>query len=260
MGNASNAKKNINWNALNKGMALFGMNILKLPDIYEKLLIKPKLKHGEREYLPKHLELSRDSFTKKFYELRRKLIYFTEAYCMPFEKQQQLHRETTKYRNKVYPKIERLKNKAKELGLWNLFLPKECKESPGLTNLEYAPLCEIMGKYPSVTPEACNCSAPDTGNMEVLAKYGTKEQKQKWLIPLMNGEIRSCFGMTEPKVASSDARNIETDMKLTSDGQHYIINGRKWWSSGAMDQRVQYMLHILCFYKCYYLYNIYAYI
>ena len=129
--------------------------------------------------------------------------------------------------------LEGLKQKAKEAGLWNLFLPKDYGDlSPGLTNLEYAPLAEIMGKKIWVS-EIFNCSAPDTGNMEVLAKYGNEAQKKQWLEPLMEGKIRSAFLMTEPQVASSDATNIETSIVL--DGDEYVINGRKWWSSGAMD-------------------------
>ena len=136
---------------------------------------------------------------------------------------------------KVWPGLEKLKDLAKAEGLWNLFLPKDYGHlSPGLTNLEYAPLAAIMGKIPWAS-EVFNCSAPDTGNMEVLAKYGTAEQQEKWLKPLMNGEIRSAFLMTEPRVASSDATNIETS--IVKDGDEYVINGRKWWSSGAMDPR-----------------------
>ncbi|MFK5971652.1 MAG: acyl-CoA dehydrogenase family protein, partial [Flavobacteriaceae bacterium] len=129
--------------------------------------------------------------------------------------------------------LETLKEKAKEEGLWNLFLPKVYGDmSPGLTNLEYAPLAEIMGRI-QWSSEVFNCSPPDTGNMEVLAKYGTPEQQDKWLRPLLNGDIRSAFLMTEPDVASSDATNIET--AIVADGDDYVITGKKWWSSGAMD-------------------------
>ena len=133
----------------------------------------------------------------------------------------------------IPPVMEELKAKAKTDGLWNLFLPKH--EYPdGFTNLEYAPLCEIMGRSP-IGPEAFNCSAPDTGNMETIIRYGTAEQKKRWLEPLMQGTMRSCFAMTEPEVASSDATNIRTEIRR--DGDDYVINGRKWWSSGAMDPR-----------------------
>ena len=135
-------------------------------------------------------------------------------------------------RGSARPVIEELKEEARGRGLWNLFLA-HTREGAGLTNLQYAPLAEITGRSPALAPEALNCAAPDTGNMEVLAEFGTAEQQERWLRPLLEGEIRSAFCMTEPDVASSDATNITT--RIERDGDEYVINGRKWWSSGAMN-------------------------
>jgi acyl-CoA dehydrogenase len=164
-------------------------------------------------------------------ELQQRLQRFMAAYVYPNE--HRFHEEVARERWKPSKIVEELKSKARDEGLWNLFLPQD-PHGAGLTNLEYAPLCEIMGRS-HMAPEVFNCSAPDTGNMEVLARYGTPEQKEKWLKPLLAGEIRSCFAMTEPDVASSDATNISAS--IVRDGDKYVINGRKWWSSGAGDPR-----------------------
>jgi acyl-CoA dehydrogenase len=166
-------------------------------------------------------------------ELARRIQAFTEEHIYPAEDAFE-HELNSKPSRWVPTRImEDLKAKAKAQGLWNFFLPQ--REYPdGLSNLEYAPLCEIMGRSP-IGAEPFNCSAPDTGNMETIIRYGTAEQKAKWLKPLMEGEIRSCFAMTEPAVASSDATNIQTS--ITRDGGDYVVNGRKWWTSGAMDPR-----------------------
>src|SRR3989440_188004 len=177
-----------------------------------------------------HMEFEYSKKTKMYVE---QLTDFMNKDVYPNEKvfHDQLNSEPTRWR--VPPIIEELKAKARERGLWNLFLP-ESGRGAGLTNLEYAPLCEIMGRSP-IASEAFNCSAPDTGNMEVLERYGTPEQKKQWLEPLLEGKIRSAFAMTEPKVASSDATNIESS--IVRDGDHYVVNGRKWWSSGGNDPR-----------------------
>ena len=170
-------------------------------------------------------------YTQKSLDLQKKLDDFMQKHIFPNEKEVLEFRVNNPWKHS--PKLEVLKTLAKKEGLWNLFLPKGYGElSPGLTNLEYAPLAELMGRC-SFSSEIFNCSAPDTGNMEVIAKYGTNKQKEKWLKPLMNGEIRSAFLMTEPEVASSDATNIETS--IVREGDEYVINGRKWWSSGGMN-------------------------
>ncbi|MFJ5763018.1 acyl-CoA dehydrogenase [Neobacillus sp. NPDC093182] len=173
-------------------------------------------------------------YSAKVKELQTKLTNFMEEHVYPNEKvyEQQLNDQENRW-SAVPEVMEDLKEKAKAAGLWNLFLP-ESEYGAGLNNLEYAPLCEIMGRS-LIGPEVFNCSAPDTGNMEVIVRYGKEEHKEKWLKPLLAGEIRSCFSMTEPAVASSDATNIEAS--IVRDGDEYIINGRKWWSSGAGDPR-----------------------
>ena len=176
-------------------------------------------------------------FSNKVTELQNKLTNFMNENVYKNEEvfEDQLNKNG---RWTIPPILEELKEKAKKEGLWNLFLP-ESDLGAGLKNIEYAPLCEIMGRSP-IGAEIFNCSAPDTGNMEVFVRYGTDDQKEKWLKPLLNGEIRSAFAMTEPNVASSDASNIQGS--IVRDGDHYIINARKWWTSGAMDPRCKIMI------------------
>jgi acyl-CoA dehydrogenase len=169
--------------------------------------------------------------SSKVKDFQQRLVAFMDEHIYPNEAR--YHHEIEQDRWQPVKVIEKLKPKARAVGLWNLFLPHDA-HGAGLTNLEYAPLCEIMGRS-AMAPEVFNCSAPDTGNMEVLARYGTAEQQERWLKPLLAGEIRSCFSMTEKDVASSDATNIQSS--IVRDGDDYIINGRKWWSSGAGDPR-----------------------
>ncbi|HEX3587556.1 MAG TPA: acyl-CoA dehydrogenase family protein [Candidatus Angelobacter sp.] len=170
-------------------------------------------------------------YTAKVKALLTRLRAFMDEHIYPNEKR--FYQEIERDRWTPSKVIEELKPKARTAGLWNLFLPDD-ENGAGLSNLEYAPLCEIMGRS-ILAPEVFNCSAPDTGNMEVLARYGTPEQKERWLKPLLAGEIRSCFAMTEPAVASSDATNIQASVRR--EGNEYVLNGRKWWSSGAGDPR-----------------------
>ena len=166
-------------------------------------------------------------------ELQQRLAAFMDEHIYPNEAA--FHRQKAEGdRWQPVPLVEELKPKARAAGLWNLFLP-ESEYGAGLTNTEYAPLCEIMGRAADFAPEVFNCSAPDTGNMEVLVRYGTPDQRTRWLDPLLAGDIRSCFAMTEPDVASSDATNIQS--RIVRDGSDYVISGKKWWISGAGDPR-----------------------
>jgi acyl-CoA dehydrogenase len=179
-------------------------------------------------------------YSQKTQDLIAKLQAFVDANILPVDHEVHAWNDDPANRWKPWPGLEPLKDKAKAAGLWNLFLPEEYGEyNPGLTNLEYAPLAEIMG-HNGWCSEVFNCSAPDTGNMEVFAKFGTDAQKQQWLEPLLAGEIRSVYMMTEPDHACSDATNVRT--KIRSDGDDYVINGKKWWISGIMDPRCKVLL------------------
>ena len=177
-------------------------------------------------------------YSARSMELQEKLTKFMDEHIYPNEElyKEQLDGQADRWN--VPPVLEELKAKAREQGLWNLFLPESDEVEP-MSNLDYSPLCEIMGRSP-IAPEATNCSAPDTGNMEVLTRYASQANKDRWLGPLLNGEIRSAFAMTEPAVASSDATNIEC--RIERDGDEYVINGRKWWTSGIGDPRCQILI------------------
>jgi acyl-CoA dehydrogenase len=180
-------------------------------------------------------------FSDRCKELREQLLSFMDEHIYPNESvyEEQLHESGQPHFHP--PIMEELKERAREQGLWNLFLPHEAPNhlAPGLSNIDYAPLAEIMGRS-HIASEACNCAAPDTGNMEVLTLFGSDEQKERWLIPLLEGEIRSAFVMTEPEVASSDATNVQ--LRIERDGDDYVLNGRKWWASGAMRDRTKIMI------------------
>lgn len=178
--------------------------------------------------------------SEKVVALVARLEAFMDEHVYPVEQEFRMFTAAETNRWQVWPGLEALKEKARDQGLWNLFLPHEYGAfSPGLSNLEYAPLAEIMGRVPWA-PEVFNCSAPDTGNMEVLAKFGTPQQQADWLVPLLAGKIRSAFLMTEPAVASSDATNLQTSIRR--DGDEYVINGRKWWISGIMEPECRVLL------------------
>ncbi len=180
-------------------------------------------------------------FSDRCNELRERLLAFMDEHIYPAEAVYEEQLAASGDPHSQPPVMEELKERARELGLWNLFLPHGGEQwgAPGLSNAEYAPLAEIMGRS-HIASEACNCAAPDTGNMEVLAQFGTTEQKDRWLAPLLEGDIRSAFAMTEPAVASSDATNIE--LRIERDGDEYVLNGRKWWISGAMRDRCKILI------------------
>jgi acyl-CoA dehydrogenase len=174
--------------------------------------------------------------TDRCTSLQERLLAFMDEHIYPAEPVYHEQLVSSGDPHSHPPIMEELKQEARERGLWNLFDPHE----HGLTNVEYAPLAEIMGRSAHIAPEACNCAAPDTGNMEVLTLFGTPEQKDRWLAPLLDGEIRSAFAMTEPDVASSDATNVQ--LRIERDGDEYVLNGRKWWISGAMRERCQILI------------------
>ena len=180
------------------------------------------------------------AFDDKTLELRESLLAFMDECVYPAEPRFREEVATADDRWATPPVIEELKVEARRRGLWNLFLPRSHSYGAGLTNLQYAPLAEITGRNPWIAPEAINCSAPDTGNMELLALFGSDAQQRRWLDPLLDGKIRSAFSMTEPEVASSDATNIAT--RIERDGDDYVINGRKWWTSGAMSPRCELLI------------------
>ena len=171
------------------------------------------------------------SHSDKVKDLQRRLTAYMQDYIIPAESVAAEFHAANRDHWGAPPMMTELKAEAKRQGLWNLFLPEDDRGA-GLSNLEYAPLAELTGWSPLIAPEALNCSPPDTGNMELLFKFGTAEQQEEWLKPLLNGDIRSCFSMTEPDVASSDANNIQ--LSIDHDGDEWVLNGRKWWSTAAL--------------------------
>jgi acyl-CoA dehydrogenase len=179
-------------------------------------------------------------FDQATVKLQRQLLEFMDEQVYPAEERFRAEVASAADPWGTPPAIEELKAEARRRGLWNLFLPRTHEAGAGLTNLQYAPLAEITGRSPWIAPEAINCSAPDTGNMELISLFGTEEQRERWLNPLLDGTIRSAFSMTEPEVASSDATNIAT--RIERRGDEYVINGRKWWTSGAMSPRCELLI------------------
>jgi acyl-CoA dehydrogenase len=180
------------------------------------------------------------AFDEATLELERRLVAFMEECVYPAESRFREEAASAENPWGTPPVLEELKAEARRRGLWNLFLPRTHEYGAGLTNVQYAPLAEITGRNPWIAPEAINCSAPDTGNMELLSLFGTEEQQRRWLQPMLAGEVRSAFSMTEPEVASSDATNIAT--RIERDGDEYVINGRKWWTSGALSPRCKLLI------------------
>src|SRR3954471_5193905 len=180
------------------------------------------------------------AFDNTTLELQRQLTAFMDDCVYPSEARFEEEAHTAEDPWSTPPVLEELKVEGRRRGLWNLFLPRTHEHGAGLTNVQYAPLAEITGRNPWIAPEAINCSAPDTGNMELLSLFGTPEQQERWLEPLLEGTTRSAFSMTEPAVASSDATNIAT--RIERDGDDYVINGRKWWTSGAMSPRCELLI------------------
>jgi acyl-CoA dehydrogenase len=180
------------------------------------------------------------AFDQTTLELERRLLSYMEECVYPAESRFREEAAAAEDPWGTPPVLEELKAEARRRGLWNLFLPRTHAHGAGLTNVQYAPLAEITGRNPWIAPEAINCSAPDTGNMELLSLFGTEEQQRRWLEPMLAGEMRSAFSMTEPEVASSDATNIAT--RIERDGDEYVINGHKWWTSGAMSPRCELLI------------------